>query len=170
MFFVKFHVQFVKYLSRALFAAYLFMLLWLVLFKFSYEPAAVIRDLDTRSVNLIPFTRAHTAEMILNLVAFIPFGVLVGVNFKPAAFIYKIASVFALSLALEIIQFVLAIGVTDITDVIMNTLGGAVGLWIYTLVRKNWNARFLDHTILIFGALIVLAVLYLRIFVFVVRY
>ena len=159
-----------KYLSNVLFVAYLFILLWLVLFKFSYEPIAVIRDLHMRSVNLIPFARTHTAEMILNVLAFIPFGVMLGVNFKQAGFKYKIASIFAFSLAVEIIQFVLAIGVTDITDVIMNTFGGVIGLSIYTSVNKTWNVRFLDHTILIFGTIIVLAVLYLRIFVFIVRY
>ena len=35
---------------------------------------------------------------------------------------------FAFSLAVEIIQFALAIGVTDITDIITNTLGGFIGL------------------------------------------
>src|SRR5262249_17417943 len=110
-----------KALYRTLFAAYMLILLWLVLFKFFYDPVGVIHDFQTRSLNLIPFALTHKSEMIANIVAFIPFGVMLGVNFKRVAFGYKIAAIFAFSLAVEIIQFALAIGVADITDIIMNT-------------------------------------------------
>jgi hypothetical protein len=42
-------MQAMKALSRTLFAAYLLILLWLVLFKFSYDPIGVIRDFQTRA-------------------------------------------------------------------------------------------------------------------------
>jgi glycopeptide antibiotics resistance protein len=157
-------------LSRTLFAAYLFVLLWLVLFKFSYDPFALIRDFQTRSLNLIPFAYARNSEMIANVVAFIPFGVMLGVNFKQVLFKYKIAIIFAFSLAAEIIQYALAIGAADITDLIMNTLGGFTGLAGYVLVSEQTNDRYLDRCILIAGTLILLTILYLRIFVFIVRY
>jgi glycopeptide antibiotics resistance protein len=157
-------------LSRTLFAAYLFILLWLVLFKFSYDPFAVISDLQTRSLNLIPFARTRNSEMVSNIVAFIPFGVMLGVNFKQVVFRYKIAVIFAFSLAVEIIQFALAIGVTDITDIIMNTLGGFTGSAVYVSAGKYTNDRYLDRWILVGGTLIILTILYLRIFVFIVRY
>ena len=157
-------------LSRSLFGAYLFILLWLVLFKFSYDPIGIIRDFQTRSFNLIPFTRAHNSEMIANFVAFIPFGVLLGINFKQVAFRYLIAVVLAFSLAVEIIQYTLAIGVADITDLIMNTLGGFVGLAVYVAVSKHANDGYLDRGILAAGTVILFAILYLRIFVMIVRY
>ena len=157
-------------LSRTLFAAYLLILLWLVLFKFSYHPVAVIRDFQTRSLNLIPFAWAQKGEVISNIIAFIPFGVMFGVNFKETAFRYKIAVIFAFSLAVEIIQYVLAIGATDITDLIMNTLGGFIGLALYDLASKETNDRFLERCILVAGALMLVTFLYLRVFVFIVRY
>jgi glycopeptide antibiotics resistance protein len=163
-------IRTVTLLSRTLFAAYLLILLWLVLFKFSYDPIGVLSDLQTRSLNLIPFTRAHRIEMISNLVAFIPFGMMAGVNFKEVAFRYKIAVVFAFSLAVEITQFALAIGVADITDLIMNTLGGFIGLAAYVTFSKYSDHGYLDRCIFVAGTLILLAILYLRIFVFVVRY
>ena len=159
-----------KALSRTIFAAYLLMLLWLVLFKFSYDPVGVLRGHQTRGLNLIPFTRAHNGEMISNLVAFIPFGVMLGVNFKQVAFRYKIAAVFAFSLAVEILQYALAIGVADITDVIINTLGGLIGLALYAAASKHTDNRLLDPGIFAAGTLILLAILYLRAFVFIVRY
>ena len=157
-------------LFKILFAAYLFVLMWLVLFKFSYDPFAVIREFQTRSLNLIPFTRAHKNEMISNMIAFIPFGVMLGVNFKQAVFKNKILVIFAFSLVAEILQFVLAIGVTDITDIIMNTLGGIVGLAAYDLIGKHTNEKYLDQCVLVLGTLILLTILYLRIFVFMVKY
>jgi glycopeptide antibiotics resistance protein len=146
------------------------MLLWLVLFKFSYEPLAVLSDLQTRSLNLIPFARTHRSEMIANILAFIPFGVMLGVNFKQVAFWHKLAAIFAFSLAVETIQFALAIGVADITDVIMNTFGGFIGLASYAVLSKYSNERYVDRGVLAAGTLILLAILYLRIFVFMVRY
>ncbi|MEO8573181.1 MAG: VanZ family protein [Pyrinomonadaceae bacterium] len=157
-------------LSRTLFAAYLVILLWLVLFKFSYDPLTILSDFQTRRLNLIPFAWARKSEIISNIVAFIPFGVMLGVNFKQAAFRYKIAAIFGFSLAVEIIQFVLAIGVADITDIIMNTLGGFIGLAVYELISRHTNDKYLDRCILVIGTLTLLAILYLRIFVLIVRY
>lgn len=108
--------------------------------------------------------------MISNIVAFMPFGVMLGVNFKQVVFRYKIAVIFTFSLAVEIIQFALGIGVTDITDVLMNTLGGFMGLVAYAAVSRYTNDRYLDRCILVAGTLILLTILYLRIFVFIVRY
>ncbi|MFL6467515.1 MAG: VanZ family protein [Pyrinomonadaceae bacterium] len=159
-----------KALSRTLLGAYLFILVWLVLFKFSYDPVAVIRDFQTRNLNLIPFTRTRNGEMISNVVAFIPFGVMLGVNFKQVVFTYKITVILAFSLAVEIIQYALAIGVADITDIIMNTLGGFIGLAAYNAVSEHTNDGYLDRCVLIAGTMILMTILYLRIFVFVVRY
>src|SRR5438045_4787301 len=153
-----------KPLLRILFAAYLSILLWLVLFKFSYDPFGVIRDFQTRSLNLIPFAYARNSEMIANVVAFIPFGVMLGVNFKQVLFRNKIAVIFAFSLAVEIFQYALAIGATDITDLIMNTLGGFMGLAVYVAVSKDTNKRFLDRCILVAGTLMLLTILCLRVF------
>ena len=157
-------------LSRTLFAAYLLVLLWLVLFKFSYDPFGVLLDFRTRSLNLIPFAYARNSEMISNVIAFIPFGVMLGVNFKQVLFRYKITVIFAFSLAAEIIQYVLAIGATDITDLMMNTLGGFIGLAAYDLASKETNDRYLERCILVAGTLMLLTFLYLRVFVFIVRY
>jgi glycopeptide antibiotics resistance protein len=167
---LKSNTQEMRPLSRTLFAAYLLILLWLVLFKFSYEPFAVVRDFQTRSLNLIPFAYSRNSEMIANVIAFIPFGVMLGVNFKQVALRYRLAVIFAFSVAVEIIQYCLAFGATDITDVIMNTLGGCTGLAIYGAIAKQTDDRFLDRSILIGGTLILLAILYLRVFVFIVRY
>jgi glycopeptide antibiotics resistance protein len=108
--------------------------------------------------------------MIANVLAFFPFGVMLGVNLKQVDWLYKVAVIFAFSVAVETIQYCLAIGATDITDIIMNTLGGCTGLAVYVAVSRQTNDRFLDRCILVAGTLMLLAILYLRVFVFIVRY
>lgn len=61
-----------------------------------------------------------------------------------------------MSLAVEIIQFVFAIGVTDITDVITNTFGGFLGLILYDLSKKYVNNEKLDRFIVVAGTILLI--------------
>jgi glycopeptide antibiotics resistance protein len=162
-----------KVLSRALLALYLLVLSWLVLFKFSYDLFSVLLDYQTRSLDLIPLAdalRGNLRETIDNFVIFIPFGLLLGVNLKRANFWRKLALVFIFSLAAEMIQFVFAIGRTDVTDVITNTLGGFVGLMLYDLSKKYVDSEKLDRFIVIAGTILLILLILLRVFFFRVRY
>lgn len=150
-----------KLLSRTLLAVYLLILLWLVLFKFSVNLSAVL-DYHTRSLNLIPFatvSRDNLRETIYNFVVFIPFGLLLSVNLKRTSFWRMLAFVFVFSLAVETIQFVFAIGVTDITDVITNTSGGFVGLLLYALTNKYVDNKKLDRSITLAGTILLILVI-----------
>lgn len=48
----------------------------------------------------------------------------------------KIAPIFTVSLVYEIIQYVFAIGASDITDLIGNALGGVIGIGIFFILPK----------------------------------
>lgn len=108
--------------------------------------------------------------MIENFVVFIPFGLLLSVDFKRTGFWQKLSFIFALSLAVEILQFVFAIGVTDVTDIITNTLGGLFGLVLYSLGKKYIDAKKIDRLIVITVAVLLILFILLRLFVFRVRY
>lgn len=60
---------------------------------------------------------------------------------KKAGFLPKFAFILVFSLTAEFIQFIFAIGATDITDLITNTAGGFLGLKLYGLtisrIMKN---------------------------------
>ena len=58
------------------------------------------------------------------------------------------------SLTAELIQFIFAIGATDITDVITNTVGGFLGLKLYNLSNKYINSEKLDKVIISVGILL----------------
>jgi glycopeptide antibiotics resistance protein len=162
-----------KILSKTVFALYLLTLLWLVLFKFSFDLPSVLLDYQSRSLNLVPFvgfSQGSVREMIDNLVVFIPLGLLLSVNFKQIAFWPKLAFIFVFSLMAEMIQFVFAIGTTDITDVIMNTLGGLLGLAAYSLGKRYIDTEKLDRFIVVIGVILLIALIILRTFVFRVKY
>ena len=162
-----------KLLSKILLCAYLLVLLWLVLFKLSSDPISVLLNHRTRSLSLVPFadhSRANLREIIDNLVVFVPFGLLLHVNFKRANTWRKFAFVCAFSSAAEIIQFVFAIGVADITDVIANTLGGSFGLIGYSLGNKYIDSKKLDGFIAVAGTLLLLSLILARIIFLRVRY
>jgi glycopeptide antibiotics resistance protein len=151
-----------KILPRGLLALYLMVLIWLVLFKLKFNISSVLNH-HHRSLNLIPFAApsivngaVNYGEMILNCMLFIPFGLLLNVNFKKAGFLPKLTFILAFSLTAELIQYIFAIGATDITDVITNTLGGFLGLKLYDLSNKYINNEKLDRVIISVGMLLFL--------------
>jgi glycopeptide antibiotics resistance protein len=162
-----------KTLPKTVLAVYLLTLLWLVLFKFSYDLSGVLLGHQARSLSLIPFaaySQGNLREMVDNLVVFIPFGLLLGVVFKQTSFLRKLASIFIFSVAAEILQYIFAIGNTDTTDIIANTLGGLIGLALYSLGNKYIDAKKLDGFIVVAGAILLTTLILLRVFALKVRY
>lgn len=159
-----------KSLPKIVFVAYLFALLWLLLFKTSTDFATVLADSHIRSLNFTLFT-GHKSEIIENLVVFTPFGLLLSANFKKIVFWQKLIVIFVFSLIIEATQYLLAIGISDITDLLTNTLGGLCGLLIYqALEKKSTSSEKQDRIIAATIIILLLCCLWLRFFVFKVRY
>jgi glycopeptide antibiotics resistance protein len=149
-----------KILSRGLLVLYLVTLTWMVLFKLTFNISRVL-NYHHRSLNLVPFGaskivngRIDFEEIILNCVFFIPFGLLLNVNFKKAGFLPRLTCILVYSVAAESIQYIFAIGATDITDVISNTAGGFLGLILYDLSNKYIKTEKLDRIIISTGMLL----------------
>lgn len=162
-----------KVLSRVLLALYLLTLLWLILFKLSYDIPAIVADHQTRSLSLVPFVtlgQTGLSETVSNFVTFIPFGLLLSLNFKHAALWRLLLVVLGFSVAVETLQLILAIGTTDATDVVTNTLGGLAGLALYRLVNVVVSADILDRVIAAAGTVLFVAFVLLRLLVLRVRY
>lgn len=129
-----------KKLLAGLFLFYLAALTWIIIFKMSFS----LKEIQgVRGVNLIPFHcslivngKIDVSEMIQNMLAFCPFGIYAGVLWKKWSAIEKISVFFLVSFIYEMVQYILAVGRTDITDIINNTLGGILGLIIYEIIRK----------------------------------
>ena len=141
---------------------YTALLLWLILFKFSVHIAAVLHY-DRRSVNLVPFSNASgsSGEMVDNVLVFIPFGLLLGVNCKRLDLWRKLLVVLVFSITAEATQYIFAIGASDITDVITNTFGGLVGLVAYELGSRHVRQESLDRFIVVTGTGLIALFLFL---------
>ena len=131
-------------LLTVLFVVYLSLLAWLVLWKLDVPFA----DLPgRRAIKLIPFVASGTAgasaplEIVANLVFFLPFGVYVAL-LAPSLRWWKVGCVAAgTSLALEVAQYVLAVGRSDTTDVIVNTTGALLGFSLTAVLRRVHHER-----------------------------
>jgi glycopeptide antibiotics resistance protein len=155
-------------LTIVLFLIYLLALGWILLFKlgvhFSY--------MGHRAVNLIPFREAFSLErktnfpeLIMNMLIFFPLGIYAGILFPGRKFA-KYAGLFCCtSFVLESIQVIFKIGAFDITDVITNTFGAILGLWLYKVtVRKlksEWRAQKFINILAAIGTGVMLLLLLL---------
>ncbi len=127
-------------LTFGLFIVYFLVLIWIVLFKMQFS----FYDLPHfRGLNLIPFAgsviknnQLDYNEIILNMMVFIPFGLYLSMIKLNWPFWKKIISIAGVSLLFELVQFLFAIGGADITDLISNTMGGAVGIGFYIVFSK----------------------------------
>jgi glycopeptide antibiotics resistance protein len=103
--------------------------------------------MENRSVNLVPFKevlvvhgKIDVSEIILNVIIFVPLGIYGGVLFKRWNFGKKLFIFFLISLIIEALQLILAVGAFDITDIITNTSGAIIGLLIFKVIEKVLNS------------------------------
>lgn len=128
----------------ALFVVYLALLCWLVLWKL--EPPH-LGDGSLRHIKLVPFSADggldpnSPQEVAANVLMFVPFGLYLRLLAPARPWWQAVVVVAAASVALETIQYVLAIGWSDVTDVLTNTAGGAAGIALTALVRRRLHAR-----------------------------
>ncbi len=152
-------------LTIILFIVYIMLLIGIILFKLPfYSP--YISD-GTRVINLIPLQGSFDEngslvlrEIIDNILIFIPFGIYICLLKEKWSLGKKVLIIILLTLAFEVTQFVFAMGRSDITDVLDNTLGGMIGIGIYALLRIIFKERT-TKVINVF-ALIVTVIIVLR--------
>lgn len=130
-----------------IFFVYVLLTIRIILFK--DVPIYAIFKGMFRSVNLIPFytiwqfiidnnisfMRA-TVNIIGNIGIFIPMGIFFPIVFKELNKKTMIMVIIFISLGFETIQYILALGSSDIDDIILNSLGGIIGIAIYVNITK----------------------------------
>lgn len=153
----------------------LYLVLLLKLLLFSRAPGS------ERSLNLVPFAtisnylfsgaaavkRFAIGNVIGNVVAFVPLGAFLPVLRRRTGIWTNLLIVVCASVAVEIVQGVFGLGASDVDDVILNTLGGLVGILFFTLLRallRSWS-----RLIIVVAVLSLLAVPILLYFLFAIR-
>ncbi len=133
----------------SMFIFYVILFLSIIVFKY-VSPLELLSNNrpDYRSTNLVPFRTIRSyltgnadisRTVILNNVLgniglFIPLGIYLQL-FKrnkriPASFL----TILIISLSVEIIQFIFAIGAADVDDILLNCMGGIIGILCYRLL------------------------------------
>jgi len=147
----------------ALFATYLVLLTWAVLWKLEVPYVGAAWALP-RPFKLVPFVASGDAgasdplELLANLLLFVPFGVYLGL-LAPRWRRWAAAALFACaSLLLEATQHVISTGSFDITDVIVNTVGGLAGLGVVVLARRRLTVSTITRILLVATVVAVIAV------------
>jgi len=97
-----------------------------------------------------------------NIILFIPLGIYLPLLVRDKRMGINILWIFLISLSVEITQYIFGIGASDIDDVILNTLGGFIGIAIYKgllYLFKDENKTRLVFTVV--TTIIAVPVLYL---------
>jgi len=111
--------------------------------------------MDSHNINFIPFKsiaeginvydgiRYRLVDMQVwgNVLAFIPAGIYLMILIKKSPVLRSLLTVFLLSLGIETAQYIFRVGASDIDDIILNCLGGIIGIFIYCLLEKLFKTK-----------------------------
>lgn len=148
-----------------MFIVYLLVLVRIVLFKDTqiYNLFAMIGH-GQRVLNIIPF--ASTFEMMRtigllhnlqniagNLAVLFPMGIFIPL-LNNKGFKQTVVIVIGISVSIEVVQYILAIGISDIDDVILNTVGAIVGWSVFQYIKGKIKRTFIFRVVIV-GMMIV---------------
>ena len=137
-------------------AGILFLIYFFVLFYFLFFSEEMGRTYSERvyHYNLVPFKeidrfvryrevlgrKAVLLNLAGNVVAFIPFGVFLPMFSTRCRHIFcTVWYSFELSLVVELLQLIFKVGSFDVDDLLLNTIGGMLGFFVYFIAV--WAGR-----------------------------
>ena len=124
--------------ARHVIATYIFCFVLLVIFNVTSIPTIFSIEIDmTINLKLFDFIKTNYIQYILNIILFIPLGFMLPLLWKKYRNAFKtIICGAAFSLFIEITQM-FSSRITDINDLLMNTIGTIVGFIIFIIIRKS---------------------------------
>lgn len=146
--------EWIQTLSRIAFVIYMIVLVYFLLLSDGFGRTVQRAEFQ---FNLIPFVeiirfvkyREYLGmynvmiNLVGNVVAFIPFGALIRwVINRRVNWYHVVGYTFLFSLSVELLQLVAKVGAFDVDDLILNTLGGLIGYFVYYILR--WIDRIGD--------------------------
>lgn len=98
---------------------------------------------------------------LLNMIVFIPFGILVTHFFKKKRILISTVITFIFSLFIEIFQLSTIIGAFMLNDLIINIIGGVIGSIIYVYVTRSEKYKIYNILLIIFVSIMSIISIYL---------
>lgn len=135
-----------------------------------------------RSFNLIPFDSidnylSGTSQSLAlynvwgNVILFIPLGVYLPLLRKDKRLGTNLLLIAVISFTVEIAQWLFGLGATDIDDLILNTLGGLLGIILYKFIaRLSGNWRRTRNAVTMLSLVVGLPVIFVFLILFVVNW
>lgn len=134
-----------------------------------------------RRINLVPFSsiweyafsdadnlkKFSFANIVGNVLVFLPLGAYLTLLKKNKKITINLLFVFVVSLCVEIIQWIFGLGTADVDDIILNCLGGFIGILGYWLIFQIFRDQEKVHIVFAIASLIGLP--YLLFLIFMVR-
>ena len=144
-------------LAWTLFIVYMVFLMYFLFFAEIMGRTYIDRDYH---YNLTPFREirrfivyrrtlgwfAVLSNLLGNVLAFVPFGMILPMlTPKCRNFFHIVLLGFDFSLFVETIQLISKVGSFDVDDLILNTLGAALGYLVYRLIRRYFRRKHDDR-------------------------
>ncbi len=131
-----------------LFVLYIMLLITVLLFKYGFRMSLELLKETDRPLrgNYIPFKTitlyCRTSsiditirELLGNVIAFAPMGFLLPLLFNRIKGVVKVSVIsFTISLFFELIQLITNLGIFDVDDMILNTIGSIIGFMVYKAI------------------------------------
>lgn len=136
----------IRRFSRLFFIIYMALLVYFLLLSDGFGR---LEGYSMYRYNLVPFQEiirfvkyreyidfvSVVINLLGNVVAFMPFGALIRwVLDRKVRWFQAVGYTFLFSLCVELLQLVAKVGVFDVDDLLLNTLGGLLGFFVYYLL------------------------------------
>ncbi len=133
------------------------LILWAIVFKFNIDSFLRIELNQAKTLterflhDIIPFHKfvldmaegdwIELAAFLLNFVLLMPLGILLSFYMSPKR---AVGTALSCSFAVELYQLFSCMGGLDPTDILINTLGAAAGVWLYRKIRPKMQDKTVE--------------------------
>lgn len=125
-----------------------------------------------RNVNMIPFLTIYSylsgslnvpplvvaSNILGNIILFVPMGIYLQLLKKNKKIGMNILIVFLITLSVELFQFIFGLGAADIDDIILNCLGGFIGILVYRRLYEFLKNEEKARTAIVLSGLIIILI------------
>ena len=98
---------------------------------------------------------------VLNMFAFVPFGILITHFFRKVRILFSVLVTFAFSTLIEVFQLTTIIGAFMLNDLILNVIGGLIGAILFVIVTRKENYQVFNILLIIFVSICLIVLTYL---------
>jgi glycopeptide antibiotics resistance protein len=140
--------------------------------NYEYLSTFTLKERFIRGIKIIEFYKieyeigviAKTIILdILNMLIFVPFGILITHFIKKKRVVKALLITFIISLIIELFQLYTIIGAFMLNDLLINVIGGLIGSILYIIITKNNKYNVYNILLILFIFIELIIVLYLLI-------